>query len=77
MLNKLDNISILALIIISLIPSIILYYEKQQLVKEKQPSLQYYIQWFIITFILIIFGLSIINEKTKIENNIIVGPMPF
>jgi len=77
MLNKLDNISILSLIIISLIPSLILYYEKQNLSKDKQPQLQYYIQWFMISFTLIIFGFSIFSEKTKVENNIIVGQTPF
>lgn len=77
MLNKLDNISILALMIISLLPPLILFYEKQNLLKNKQPPLQYYIQWFVISFTLIIFGFSICCEKTKVENNIIVGPIPF
>ena len=77
MLNNIDNISILSLIIISTIPSLILYYEKQNVSKDKQPPLFYYIKWFVISFILIICGFSICCEKDKVENNIIVGQIPF
>ena len=75
MINNLDNISIFYLIIISILPSLILYYEKKNYSKDKQYNISYYLQWTLISFILIIFGVSLCNDQNKVENRIIVGPM--
>ena len=56
MINNLDNISIFYLIIISILPALILYYEKKNYSKDKQYNIFYYIQWTLISFILIILG---------------------
>ena len=77
MIHKLDNTSIILLILISSIIPAILIYENKSLPKEKQHNIQYYIQWFIITFALIVFAISTLNERSKVENNIIVGTPNF
>lgn len=77
MINKLDNTSIICLFIISIIVPVVLAYEKKSLPKEQQPTIQYYIQWFIVTFVLITFAISTCNERSRVENNIIVGSPAF
>ena len=77
MIHKLDNTSIICLVIISLIVPSILAYEKRLLPKNKQPPVQYYIQLFVVTFVLIVFAISTCNERSKIENNIIIGSPEF
>ena len=77
MIYNLDNITIFCLIIIYIIISGLLAYEKRSLPKDKQPSMMYYFQWFVLTFTLIIFAISTSFEKNKIENNIIVNPPNF
>ena len=75
MINNLDSISIFYLIIISILPPLILYYEKKNYSKDKQYNIYYYAQWALISFILIVYGISLCNENNKVENRILVGPM--
>lgn len=77
MIHKLDNTSMILVAIISAIIPAILYYENKNLSKEKQPSIKYYLQWLIITYVLIIFSISTLTERSQIENNIIVGTPNF
>jgi cytochrome oxidase assembly protein ShyY1 len=74
---NLDNITLLCLVLISGIIPGLLAYEKKSLSKDKQPSLRYYIQWFVLSFTVIIFAVSTSFEKNKVENNIIVGTPDF
>tara|TARA_Y100001954_G_C15815521_1_gene607298 strand:+ start:221 stop:454 length:234 start_codon:yes stop_codon:yes gene_type:complete len=77
MIHKLDNTSIILVILISGIIPAILMYENKNDTKTPPKSTQYYIQWFVITFALIIFSISTLNERSKVENNIIVGTPNF
>lgn len=78
MLNKIDNQSILMIILTSAIIPLIIYYEyknKKQLALN-QSNREYYIQWYIITLIISLFTISTLKEKLSITDDIFQGIMP-
>jgi len=76
MINKLNNQSILIIMLTSAIIPLIIYYEnnndKHKIHKEKE----YYIQWYIISFIISLFTITSLKEKTNIRNDINIGLLP-
>ena len=78
MLNKINNQSILMILLTSAIIPLIIYYEHQN---KKQNTLNqynkdYYIQWYIITLIISLFTISTLKEKLSITDDIFQGIMP-
>ena len=78
MLNKIDNQSILMIILTSAIIPLILYYEN---INKNDKSIEYkneyYIQWYVITLIITLFTISTLKDKIKIPNiDEIYGGMP-
>lgn len=78
MLNKIDNQSILMIILTSAIIPLIIYYEhknKKQLALN-QSNREYYIQWYVITLIISLFTISTLKEKLSVTDDIFQGIMP-